>query len=175
MKKRILLITLTTILVFISGYTVIKSGILLGWPPMGGPCRRMDIDTSLLEPAEWLADNVELDPYYSREIPTRFYVDTSYGAWPDNRKNLRENVILHIYPYLSVEGHYFFYPGTYVYYLEEEEIFYLWGSCVMNHGDGMVGPFVGDPRKELRRVALIQSDPWFKSWWCPGRWEEPQY
>lgn len=173
MKKRILLIILTAVLLFISGYALIKSGILLGWLPIGGPCRRMDIDTSLLKPAEGFADYVELDPYYSREWPTRFYVDTSHGAWPDNRKNLRENVILHIYPYLTVESHYL-YPGSYVYYLEEEDIFFLWGSCIMNHGDGMVGPFVGDPRKELRRVVLPQTNPLFKSWWCPGRWDEPR-
>ena len=161
-------------LVFITGYALIKSELLLGWPLIGGPCRRMDIDTSLLEPAILSDDNVELDPYNSYEIPTRFYISTAYGDWPDNRNNLRKNVTLHIYRYLTVEGHYLFYPGTYVYYLEEEELFYLWGSCVMNHGDGMVGPFVGDPRKELRRVASKQPNPWFKSWWCPGRWEEDE-
>jgi len=133
----------------------------------------MDIDTNLLKPAEGFADYIELDPYNSREWPTRFYVDTSHGAWPDNRRNLRENVILHIYPYLTVKGHYL-YPGSYVYYLEEEDIFFLWGSCIMNHYDGMVGPFVGDPRKELRRVALSQTNPLFNSWWCPGRWDEPR-
>ncbi len=156
---------MAALLVLILVYALVKSELLLGWPLIGGPCRRMDIDTSLLEPAISSNDNVELDPYYSDKIPTLFYRDTSYGAWPDNRQNLRENVMLHVYPYLTVEGHYFG-TGTYVYYLEAEELFYLWGNDFMDHKDGMVGPFVGDPRKELRRVASKQLNPLNKSWWC---------
>ncbi len=43
--------------------------------------------------------------------------------------------------------------GTYVYYLPKQNVFYLYGDCGMNHFDGVAGPFAGDPRLVLKKLA----------------------
>ena len=45
------------------------------------------------------------------------------------------------------------YTGTYVFYLPRQNVFYLWGDCGMSHFDGVSGPFEGDPRLVLKKLA----------------------
>lgn len=150
----------------LSGCILSRSHLKIGWPILGRPCKPMDIDTSLLRTSETAGIDVELDPYYSQQFhPLRFYQDNEIVTWPPNRDNLREDVILHIYSDLSVEEH-FFPSGTYVYYLYEDEIFYLWGYDFANHTDGMVGPFLGDPREELPQSSSGETPLLNTAWWC---------
>ena len=52
----------------------------------------------------------------------------------------------HVWPHFHA-------TGTYVFYLPKQNLFYLWGDCFVNHYDEMGGPFVGDPRLVLKKLA----------------------
>ncbi|HEX7334952.1 MAG TPA: hypothetical protein VF290_25840 [Pyrinomonadaceae bacterium] len=71
------------------------------------------------------------------------YMDTSV---------LRPDVIMHHYPHALVDRHYRS-TGTYVFYLLKHNVFYLSGDCAMGHGDVVAGPFAGDPRLVLKKLA----------------------
>lgn len=45
------------------------------------------------------------------------------------------------------------YTGTYVFYLPRQNVFYLWGDCGISHFDVVRGPFAGDPRLMLKKLA----------------------
>ena len=124
------------------------------WPSLGSPCNWMDIETELLTAAKTRSKSINLDPYYSSQTPNDFYVDDPLKSL--NERELRADVELHVYPHMTVEGHYFG-TGTHVFYLPEDGLFYLWGDDYMSHFDGMVGPFSGDPRIELARAASPAS------------------
>jgi hypothetical protein len=77
-----------------------------------------------------------------------------FSEWKGDmrRSTLRPGVVMHHYPYASFDGH-FRGTGTYVFYLPERQIFYLWGDCHMGHADLGQGPFAGDPRVVLKGLA----------------------
>jgi len=110
----------------------------------------MDIQTTQLTPASTSTERLYLDPYYSARTPLDFYVDDPAKSL--NERELRANVEHHVYPHMTVQGHYFG-TGTHVFYLPNDGSFYLWGDDYMSHFDGVVGPFAGDPRTELLRAA----------------------
>lgn len=124
------------------------------WPLIGNPCSWMNIETGQLTPANTSSKTVNLDPYYSSQTPNDFYIDDPLKSM--NERELRADVELHVYPHMTVEGHYFG-TGTHVFYLPNDGLFYLWGDDYMSHFDGMVGPFSGDPRIELARAASPAS------------------
>jgi len=120
------------------------------WPSLGDSCAWMNIDIARLTPANSEGLLVELDPFFSAQMPFDFYLPAPGAQLQD--RNLRNGIEHHHYPHLMVVGHYFG-SGTHVYFLPEDKVFYLWGDDYMDHSDGMVGPFLGDPRKELRMAA----------------------
>ena len=120
------------------------------WPSIGSVEQTINIDPNLLELAEIDDSTPMVDPFYSRLTPFDFYIDWKVGDPTEGQ--LRPDVILHHYPYLTVANHYQA-TGTYVYYLPHDNIFYLWGDDWASHFDGMVGPFSGDPRIVLPQVA----------------------
>ena len=65
---------------------------------------------------------------------------------------LRPDVMMHHYPHALFERHYRS-SGTYVLYLPKQKVFYLWGNCAMGHFDELAGPFAGDPRLVLKKLA----------------------
>jgi hypothetical protein len=65
---------------------------------------------------------------------------------------LRPGVMMHHYPQVLFERHHRT-TGTYVFYLPKQKVFYLWGDCMMGHGDLVQGPFAGDPRQVLKKLA----------------------
>lgn len=112
-----------------------------------------DIDSRQLELANGFDRNPETDPDLSgsnfhkdflRQRFERYLFARKAGGVRNNK--LRDGVIkYHICR--TVNGHYR--SGTNVYYLVKKKVFFLNGDCGMNHMDGMIGPFVGDPRKVL--------------------------
>ena len=135
---------------FLKGCITLHESPADSWPSLGSPCNWMDIETAQLTPANTSSTLVNLDPYYSAQTPNDLYVDDPLESL--NERELRADVELHVYPHMTVEGHYFG-TGTHVYYLPDDGLFYLWGDDYMSHFDGMVGPFAGDPRMELARAA----------------------
>jgi hypothetical protein len=65
---------------------------------------------------------------------------------------LRPGIIMHHYPQVLFERHHSS-TGTYVFYLPKQKLFYLWGDCGMGHADLVQGPFAGDPRSVLKKLA----------------------
>jgi hypothetical protein len=74
------------------------------------------------------------------------------GIHGKKRDVLRLGVMMHHYPYILTGGHGRG-SGTYVFFLPKEKVFYLWGDCGMNHADVVFGPFAGDPRLVLKKLA----------------------
>ena len=64
----------------------------------------------------------------------------------------RQKAMMHHYPYILSGGHGLT-TGTDVFFLPKEKVFYLWGDCGMNHMDILFGPFAGDPRVALKKLA----------------------
>ena len=126
------------------------------WPPLGAACAWVNVDLSLLDPAREIASVRSLDPSRSGELPIAFYEEWS-SANPESGE-LRPGIIMHHYETMTVAGHYFA-TGTYVYYLERDGVFYLWGDDMMGHFDGMVGPFSGDPRRMLPGATSPRVSP----------------
>jgi hypothetical protein len=67
-------------------------------------------------------------------------------------RTLRPGVMMHHYPHALFERHYRG-TGTYVFYLPQQNVFYLWGDCAMDHGDEVAGPYAGDPRLLFKKLA----------------------
>jgi hypothetical protein len=110
-----------------------------GWPSLQG-----NIDSRQLPTPSVLSGPVQIDPYGSRLSPAQFYEElTSLSELRTGK--LLSGVVMHQYPEVTVGGH-FFGTGTYVYYLPDENVFYLFGDDYMDHIDGVIGPFTGDPR-----------------------------
>ncbi|MGI8897905.1 MAG: hypothetical protein ACR2IB_05870 [Pyrinomonadaceae bacterium] len=65
---------------------------------------------------------------------------------------LRPGIMMHHYPQALFERHYRS-TGTYVFYLPKQKVFYLWGDCGMGHADLVAGPYAGDPRSVLKKLA----------------------
>lgn len=117
-----------------------------------------EINPKQLKVASGFVDTPETDPYldtsknpkdpYRMRLLNRLYTD--YSGGPAVHK-LRDGVIKY-HTCFTVSGHYL--SGADVYYLPKEKVFFLDGQCTMNHLDGVVGPFVGDPRIILPRVAV---------------------
>ncbi len=105
------------------------------WPSLGTMCEWVDVHTIQLANGHEISRPQELQPYNSLQHPGEFYVSEG---------ELQLGVVMHHYPYMTVMGHYFA-SGTYVYYLPDDNEFYLWGDDWMSHLDGMVGPFLGNP------------------------------
>jgi hypothetical protein len=84
-------------------------------------------------------------------------VDDFFSEWKGTIKasTLRADVMMHHYPQVLFDGHYVS-TGTYVFYLPKQKVFYLWGDCAMGHADELAGPFSGDPRFILKKLA---ADP----------------
>jgi hypothetical protein len=74
------------------------------------------------------------------------------GIYGKKKDVLRPGVIMHHYSYVLSGGHGRG-TGTDVFYLPNEKVFYLWGDCGMNHADVVFGPFAGDPRVVLKKLA----------------------
>lgn len=94
------------------------------------------------------------DPYRRRLLAYLYTVSVVPGRIPLFK--LRAGVIKY-HTCFTVSGHYL--EGTDVYYLPKEKVFFLNGGCAMNHFDGVVGPFVGDPRVILPKVAVPDKGP----------------
>ena len=107
------------------------------WPSIDRGEDAKNLDPSRLSPA---SVTTEINPYGSILQPFDFYVNGDFLTG-----QLRPGVMSHHYGNITVAGHYHG-SGTYVYYLPDEDAFYLWGDDYMGHIDGMVGPFRGDPR-----------------------------
>ena len=77
-----------------------------------------------------------------------------FSEWKGSveRSTLRPGLIMHHYAYALFDFH-FQSTGTYVFYLPEQKIFYLWGDCGMGHADVGQGPYAGDPRVVLKKLA----------------------
>ena len=116
------------------------------WPPLGSEDAPFNIDPQLLATPGTTNLPTYADPYFSPLMPWQFYQELPY---PDLEKGtLLSGVIMYHYPYVTyvtVARHYRG-SGTYVYFLPNESLFYLYGDDYMDHHDGMVGPFAGDPR-----------------------------
>jgi hypothetical protein len=65
---------------------------------------------------------------------------------------LRPGIMMHHYSQVLFEGHHLS-TGTHVFYLPKQKVFYLWGDCGMGHADLVQGPFAGDPRLVLKKLA----------------------
>lgn len=74
------------------------------------------------------------------------------GIYGKKQDVLRPGVLMHHYPYILAGGHGRG-SGTDVFFLPKENVFYLWGDCGMNHSDVLFGPFAGDPRVVLKKLA----------------------
>ena len=84
----------------------------------------------------------------------RIRVDDFFSEWKGriDDSTLRPGVLMHHYPQVLFDWHYRA-TGTYVFYLSKQKVFYLWGDCVMDHRDEVWGPFAGDPRVILKKLA----------------------
>ena len=121
------------------------------WPALGSATEAIDIDPSLLPAAGSAGTATYADPFYAPELPWQFYETVDFADVENG--TLRPGVVSHHYPHVTVAGHYRA-TGTYVFYVVEEALFYLWGDDMAGHIDGMVGPFQGDPR-----IVLPQGLP----------------
>ena len=133
------------------------------WPSLGSAEKGVDerrplflIESERLE----IARNVSNPLAVTRCIPTDegcivwLRSDDFFSEWKGymDKSVLRPDVIMHHYPHALVDGHYRG-TGTYVFYLLKHNVFYLSGDCAMGHGDGVAGPFAGDPRLVLKKLA----------------------
>jgi len=84
----------------------------------------------------------------------RIRVDDFFSEWKGriDKSTLRPDVLMHHYPHALFDWHYLV-TGTYVFYLPKQNVFYLWGDCGMDHADELSGPFAGDPRVVLKKLA----------------------
>jgi hypothetical protein len=93
---------------------------------------------------------VQLGDFFSELKGSRkesFFREVEAGS-----RILHPDVMMHHYPHALFEGHYRS-TGTYVFYLPKQKVFYLWGDCVMGHADEVAGPYAGDPRLVLKKLA----------------------
>jgi hypothetical protein len=65
---------------------------------------------------------------------------------------LRPGITMHHYPGVLFGRHHLS-SGTYVFYLPKQKVFYLYGDCAMGHADLVQGPYAGDPRVVLKKLA----------------------
>src|SRR6185436_14059208 len=88
----------------------------------------------------------------------RIRVDDFFSEWKGriNESTLRSDVFMHHYPHALFDWHYLT-TGTYVFYLPKQNVFYFWGDCSMDHADEVSGPFAGDPRVVLKKLAEDES------------------
>ena len=121
------------------------------WPTLGSEEATFNIDPQLLPTPGTPGLRTYTDPYFSPLTPSHFYQELSYPDLLEGK--LVRGVIVYHYPYVTVAGHYRG-SGTYVYYLPRQSLFYLYGDDYMDHNDGMVGPFDGDPR-----ITLLAAGP----------------
>ena len=63
----------------------------------------------------------------------------------------KAGVLLHRYPHMTVGGH-FRATGTFVCFVPDKGVFFLFGDCGMNHIEDSIRPYAGDPRKVLLDV-----------------------
>ena len=132
------------------------------WPALGSSEKaiyenrpRFMIESSELQPAP-----VESAPSWVPRCPpadiciTDIRAGHFFSEWKSDMQHstLRPDVVMHHYPYALFDGH-FRSTGTYVFYIPGRNMFYLWGDCAMGHPDTAVGPFAGDPRLVLKKLA----------------------
>ncbi len=133
------------------------------WPPLvanskiiildGSP--RFTIDARKLKVAKDIVNPLNVERC---RLPETCWIDVPdffskwNGQYGIEKSVLRSEVMMHHYPDVLVNGHNRR-TGTYVFFLPKQEIFYLWGDCHMSHGDAVIGPFIGDPRVVLKKLA----------------------
>ena len=155
MLKRKILIALAALMAGL-GLVQCSSDQTPEWPVLGNKSRRFDINPGLLQAV--ISGNMPAytDPFSSAEMPWQLYEQLEYPNLDEG--SLRSDVMSHHYRYVTVAGHYHG-TGTYIYYLPRENVFYLWGDDFMGHHDGMVGPFIGDPRIILPEAGSLVPTP----------------
>jgi hypothetical protein len=113
------------------------------------------IDERKLKSPSRIGNRLDLERCRSSET-CQVYVTDFFSKWSGQdgiaKSVLRSDVLMHRYRYVGVNGHYPM-TGTYVFFLPKRDVFYLWGDCAMNHFDLVLGPFGGDPRAVLKKLA----------------------
>ncbi len=151
--KAVIVPLLVLLIVACSSFSVEK----IEWPQLGTSDDPVNIDVSLLEASPQIANCSVLHPSTSPQRLPKDWLNHSTQSG-----EILPGIVMHHYGYMRVMEHYFN-SGTYVYYLVNENEFYLWGDDWMGHFDGMVGPFSGDPTRELPQAISSVANPrlWF--------------
>jgi hypothetical protein len=142
------------------------------WPSLGGDEKIINKDQPgfIIDPQKLdLAQNVSNPLSVTRCLPSSepcvvlhsvsYFFSELKGIAPFliEKSILRPDVMMRHYPDALVgDGSLWLhhrYTGTYVFYLPRQNVFYLWGDCGMNHSDEVRGPFAGDPRLVLKKLA----------------------
>ena len=169
MRSLILTGFLSLALFPVGAFGQVKDSTDEGWPPLppvngkkiiipGAQSWNMwfNIDLGKLEKTTLPSNPLALQRCGSTAEGCILYVSDFFseraGIYGKKRDVLRPGVMMHHYPYILSGGHGRI-TGTDVFFLPKEKVFYLWGDCVMNHMDVLFGPFAGDPRVVLKKLA----------------------